>query len=72
MALHMAPDRQQGTLPWLPRGHAHLAMLGSNKLLVQAAEEAKSAADLLQKAEAALEEVAKAEAAAAGTGQHPC
>ena len=35
---------------------------------MQAAEEAKVAADLLQKAEAALEEVAQAEAATAETG----
>ena len=41
-------------------------------LPVQAAEEARSAADLLQKAEAALEEIARAEAAAAETGMHLC
>lgn len=35
---------------------------------MQAAEEAERAADLLQKAEAALEDVTKAEAAAAETG----
>ncbi len=44
---------------------------------MQAAEEAERAADLLQKAEAALEDVTKAEAAAAETGyfpshSHPC